>query len=48
MTELGWWIIHGDEIMEALRQVAQGENPDIVYAELYANADIQKGDDDAS
>lgn len=48
MTDLGWWIIHGDEILESLRAVANGENPDVVYAELYANCDVQEGDVDAS
>ena len=38
MSDLGWWAIHGDTIMQALRAVAAGEDPDLVYAELYANA----------
>lgn len=48
MTDLGWWIIHGDEIMAALEQVADGETPAIVYAELYANAEIHQGEANAS
>jgi phosphopentomutase len=38
-TSLGWWSISGVALLEALRRVAEGENPDIVYAELYANSD---------
>lgn len=40
--DLGWWFIHGDEIIEALRQVANGESPDVVYAELYANCEVNE------
>lgn len=48
MTDLGWWIIHGDEILESLRRVAKGEDPDLVYAELYANCEVHEGDLNAS
>lgn len=37
--ELGWWTIGGSELMDALRRVAEGEEPSHVYAELYANCD---------
>lgn len=40
----GWWIIGGTEILAALRKVAEeGTDPDVVYAELYANANIHRG-----
>lgn len=39
-NDLGWWIIHGDNLMTALHLVAQGDDPDLVYAEMYANAEI--------
>ena len=35
----GWWAISGDELMEALRRVADGEDADAVYADLYANSE---------
>lgn len=38
MTDLGWWAISGDAILTALRRAHAGEDPDIVYAELYANS----------
>lgn len=40
MNDLGWWVIHGENLLAALHFVAQGEDPDLVYAELYANAEI--------
>lgn len=39
-NDLGWWIIHGNNLLTALHMVAQGDDPDLVYAELYANAEI--------
>jgi hypothetical protein len=41
MNDLGWWTIHGETILESLRRCAEGESPDVVYAELYANADTE-------
>lgn len=35
----GWWVISGDELHAALHRVADGDDPDIAYAELYANSD---------
>jgi hypothetical protein len=37
--DLGWHVISGELLLEALRRVAAGENPDLVFAELWANAD---------
>ena len=39
MADLGYWCISGEALLEALHRVAEGEDPDIVYAELYANSD---------
>lgn len=40
MTDgLGWWVISGDGLLEMLRRVEAGEDPDMVYAEEYANCD---------
>jgi hypothetical protein len=36
---LGWHAISGEEILEMLRRVAAGEDPDLVYMEAYVNAD---------
>lgn len=41
---LGWWTISGRSLMDALRAVAGGEDPDTVYAELYANSDVTQPD----
>ncbi len=39
LRNLGWWTISGEALLEALEAVADGGNPDIVYAELYANSE---------
>ena len=33
-----WWAISDDNLRDALRRVAEGEEPDEVYADLYENA----------
>lgn len=45
MVKLGVWVIHGKTLLESLYRVAEGEDPDVVYAELYANAEIEEGVD---
>ena len=37
--EAGWWAISGEALLSMLRRVAAGEEPDLVYAEEYANSD---------
>jgi len=44
---LGWWTISGVAILEALRRVDNGEDPDMVYAELYANSQIENPESEA-
>jgi len=36
-----WWVIHGEDLLYALRAVAGGADPDLIYAELYANSSTQ-------
>ena len=36
---LGWWAISGAALMDMLQRCANGEDPDLVYAEQYANSD---------
>jgi hypothetical protein len=36
---LGWWVISGENLMAMLRAVADGSDPDLVYAEHYANSE---------
>ena len=38
MADLGWWAISGHELLAALRRAASGDDPDVLYAELYANS----------
>lgn len=35
-----WWSISGIALMEMLVRVKNGEDPDLVYMELYANSKI--------
>lgn len=39
MTDLGWHVISGEHLLEVLRRAAEGENPDLVFAEIWANAE---------
>lgn len=41
-----WWAISEDAFLDALRRVAAGEDPDLVYAEFYANSDHEHVEDD--
>lgn len=36
---LGWHVIPGSLLLESLHRVKLGEDPDVVFAELWANAD---------
>lgn len=39
VTDLGWHVIHGEDLLALLRRCAARENPDLVYAELLANSE---------
>jgi hypothetical protein len=45
-ADLGWWCIHGEELLDGLRRAAAGDDPDLVYAELYANSDHEDYSED--
>jgi len=36
---LGWWVIRGAHLLAMLRRAHDGEDPDLIYAEEYANSD---------
>lgn len=38
MSDLGWHAISGELLLQLLRRAAAGENPDLLYLELVANA----------
>jgi len=40
-----WWTIPEEAILDALRRAANGEDPDMIYAEMYANCDHESPDD---
>ena len=39
LVDLGWWTISGDELLRLLREAHGGADPDLLYAEAYANSD---------
>jgi len=41
-----WWSISGDAIMECLRRAKAGEEPELIYAEYYANSDYYEVEED--
>lgn len=43
-----WWVINGDELLAALIRCHGGEDPDLVYLELYANSDVGEPEEDTS
>lgn len=45
-TDLGWHVISGELLLESLRRVAEGEDPDLVFAELWANAEHEHVEED--
>lgn len=40
---LGWWSISGEALLDLLRRAHGGEDPDLLYAEEYANAEVEHG-----
>ena len=43
---LGWHVISGEDLLAMLRRVAEGEDPDMVYAEEYVNAEHERVESD--
>lgn len=41
-----WWTISGAALLAALRRAHEGEDPDMVYAELFANSTVERPADD--
>jgi hypothetical protein len=37
-----WWTMSGDSFMSALRRVHDGEKPEDIYMEWYANSDLDE------
>lgn len=36
-----WWSISGEAILAMLYRVANGEDPELVYVEFFANSEIE-------
>lgn len=43
--DLGWHVIGGDHLLDLLRRCFAGEDPDMVFAEMWANAEHCTEDD---
>ena len=41
-TKLGWWAISGERLLELLGRAHEGADPDLLYAEEYANGTQSK------
>jgi hypothetical protein len=39
-----WWTISERDLLHALRRVANGEAPDLVYADIYVNSTHERID----
>ena len=35
-----WWVINGDDLMNALTSANKGDSPSIIYVELIANSEV--------
>ena len=42
MSDLGYWALSGSDFLKALHRAHGGEDPDVIYAEYYANSDHEK------
>lgn len=38
----GWWVLNGALLLDLLRRARQGEDPALLYAEAYANSEIER------
>ena len=38
---MGWWTLSGEDFLEAMKRAHVGEDPDMLYAEYFANATIE-------
>lgn len=37
----GWWTLSGDDFLAAMKRAHAGEDPEMIYAEYYANSVIE-------
>lgn len=38
--DLGWHVISGVDLLRVLRRASEGEDPDLLMLELWANAEV--------
>jgi hypothetical protein len=39
---MAWWVIEDVQLQEALKRAHAGEDPEVLYVELYANSDVDQ------
>jgi hypothetical protein len=39
---MAWWVIEDAQLQEALKRAHAGEDPEVLYVELYANSDVDQ------
>jgi hypothetical protein len=39
---MSWWVVSAESFLEALRRAHAGEDPDLLYAEWYANSEVEQ------
>ena len=39
-----WWTLHGRDLMGMLRRAHEGEDPEWVYMEAYANSRVERSE----
>lgn len=47
-AELGWHVIHGQDLITLLFRAFEGEDPNLLMLSLFANSDTMKVPDDES
>lgn len=45
-SSMGWWTICGEDLLDLMRRAAAGEDPNMLYAEAYANSDVSRPADE--
>jgi hypothetical protein len=38
----GWWTIHAEDLFAFLARAHAGEDPELLYLELYANSKVEQ------
>lgn len=42
MSDLGWWVVSGENLLDLLRRAHAGEDPEMLYIEEYVNSEHER------